>query len=299
MPWQHLLQSADPLPSDLPLGHWYQQLLARLGDASPFAQAVLGGRLAGTPGLAFLAGYQAALRALWPSAPRSLGALCVTENRSTRPADLSTRLDDGRLSGTKDFVTAGEAAAWLLVAARIEAPDARPQLAVAVLDRGAPGVALLARPALPLMPDIAHARLQLTAAQGQQLPGDGWDEYVKPFRSLEDLHVLSAMAAWLYGIGRDEPWPSSLSLSLRLLALLAGCAHLAGQPLRSATSHVLLAGLFEQFNGLRPEIDAAFAQGSSARAILWQRDCSILQLARASRDKRLQTAWQTLGLTPA
>ena len=45
-----------------------------------------------TPGLAFLVGYQAALRMLWPSAPLSLGALCATEQRSLRVADMQTRL---------------------------------------------------------------------------------------------------------------------------------------------------------------------------------------------------------------
>lgn len=34
-----------------------------------------------------------ALRALWPAAPEGLGALCVTEKRSVRPADLQTRLE--------------------------------------------------------------------------------------------------------------------------------------------------------------------------------------------------------------
>ena len=76
-----------------------------------------------TPGLAFLVGYQAALRMLWPSAPLSLGALCATEQRSLRVADMQTRLTDLRLSGRKDFVTAGDAADWLLIAARSE--DAR------------------------------------------------------------------------------------------------------------------------------------------------------------------------------
>ena len=26
---------------------------------------------------------------------------------------------------------------------------------------------------------------------------DGWDAYVKPFRSIEDVHVLTAVSAWL------------------------------------------------------------------------------------------------------
>ena len=60
------------------------------------------------------------------------------------------------------------------------------------------------------MPDIGHARLHLDNVLCELLPGDGWDSYVKPFRSIEDLHVLAAITAWLYGIGRDGGWPAAL-----------------------------------------------------------------------------------------
>ncbi|MGH8354083.1 MAG: acyl-CoA dehydrogenase, partial [Pseudomonas sp.] len=183
MPWQRLLKTADRLPVVPALDDWYAALLARLGEPpaglAPFELALLGGRLAATPGLAFLAGYQGALRALWPSAPTSLGALCVTENKSTRPADLRTRLEGLTLSGRKDFVTAAEAAAWLLVAARDEAAGAAPHLTLCVVYSGAPGVRIEALPALPLMPDIGHARLHREQAHCERLAGDGWEAYVK------------------------------------------------------------------------------------------------------------------------
>ena len=86
MPWTRLLESAERQPAAR-LEDWYASLLAACPEAAPFELAVRGGCRAATPGLAFLAGYQAALRKLWPSAPLSLGALCVTEQRSVRPAD--------------------------------------------------------------------------------------------------------------------------------------------------------------------------------------------------------------------
>ena len=61
MPWQSLLETRDRLPAG-PLDDWYAALLERAGDSSPFALAVLGGCLAATPGLAFLAGYQGAMK---------------------------------------------------------------------------------------------------------------------------------------------------------------------------------------------------------------------------------------------
>lgn len=287
MPWQRFLRPQSRLPA-ADLESWYASLLEQLGQAAPFELALLGGRLAATPGLAFLAGYQAALRALWPAAPWSLGALCVTENKSTRPADMATRITGLHLSGRKDFVTAAEAADWLLVAAREEAADAPPRLALGVVRNGDPGVRIEPLPSLPLMPDIGHARLHLQDAHCERLAGDGWDDYVKPFRSIEDCHVLSAVSAWLHGIGEECAWAETLQL--RLLALLAGCAEVARLSPRAPATHLLLAGLFAQFDSLRSELDGAFAKGPTHWAQLWQRDQGLLSIAVTARAKRLQSA---------
>src|SRR5690349_17327165 len=228
MPWHTLLKRRDRLPAQPDPGEGFAALLRELGTVTPFELAVAGGRLMATPGLAFLVGYQAALRMLWPSAPLSLGALCATEQRSLRAADMQTRLNDLRLSGRKDFVTAGDAADWLLVAARSEAPDADPRLSLAVIYRDEPGVRVEKLAPIPLMPDISHGRLYLDNAQCELRAVGGWDACVKPFRTLEDIYVLSAMTAWLHGVGQDCAWPPSLQL--RLLGLLAGCAETSRQP---------------------------------------------------------------------
>ncbi|OHC26225.1 MAG: acyl-CoA dehydrogenase [Pseudomonadales bacterium RIFCSPHIGHO2_02_FULL_60_43] len=293
MPWQQLLSPQARLPV-AGLEEWYASLLERIGHPAPLQLALLGGRLAATPGLAFLAGYQGALRALWPAAPWTLGALCVTENRSTRPADMATRIDALILDGRKDFVTAAEAADWLLVAAREEAGGAPVQLALGVVRNGAPGVQIETLPALPLMPDVSHGRLHLQGAQCERLAGDGWDDYVKPFRTLEDTHVLAALTAWLFGVGQESAWPQALQL--RLLGLLAGCAEVARQCPSAAGSHVMLAGLFAQFDSLRPDLDNAFAVGDAQWAQLWQRDKGLLAIAGSARSKRLQKAQAVLGI---
>lgn len=101
MSWQRLLGPLDRLPTEGSLEDWHAAALARADGLGTLERAVLGGRLAASPGLAFLAGYQAALRALWPAAPEGLGALCVTEKRSVRPADLQTRLEGLVLHGQR------------------------------------------------------------------------------------------------------------------------------------------------------------------------------------------------------
>ncbi|MFJ2712484.1 acyl-CoA dehydrogenase [Pseudomonas sp. NPDC087346] len=288
MSWPTLLESRERLPAVADLAEGFATLLHQLGSVTPFELAVAGGRRMATPGLAFLVGYQAALRMLWPSAPLSLGALCATEQRSLRPADMQTRLTDLRLSGRKDFVTAGDAADWLLIAARSEAPGETPRLSLAVVYPGEPGVRVEKLPALPLMPDVSHGRLYLDDAQCELLAGDGWDAYVKPFRSLEDLYVLSAMTAWLYGVAQDSDW--SQALQLRLLALLAGCAEVSRQAPNNPAGHVLLGGLFAQFDGLKPEVDQALAAGNPEWGAMWQRDQAVMQMAAGARAKRLAKA---------
>ncbi|WP_448106644.1 acyl-CoA dehydrogenase family protein [Pseudomonas azerbaijanoccidentalis] len=288
MPWQTLLKRRDRLPANPDLGEGFATLLEQLGSVTPFELAVAGGRLMATPGLAFLVGYQAALRMLWPSAPLSLGALCATEQRSLRPADMQTRLNGLRLSGRKDFVTAGDAADWLLVAARSEEPGEDPRLSLAVIYPDEPGVRVEQLPPIPLMPDISHGRLFLDNALCELLAGDGWDAYVKPFRTLEDIYVLSAMSAWLYGVGDDCAWPQSLQL--RLLALLAGCAEVSRQAPSHPAGHVLLGGLFAQFEMLKAEINEALAEGPSEWAVMWQRDQAVMDLAAGARGKRLAKA---------
>ena len=288
MPWQTLLNRRDRLPANPDLAEGFATLLQQLGTVTPFELAVLGGRLMATPGLAFLVGYQAALRMLWPSAPLSLGALCATEQRSLRPADMQTRLSGLRLSGRKDFVTAGHAADWLLVAARSEDPGADPRLSLAVIYRDEPGVRVEKLAPIPLMPDISHGRLFLDNALCELLAGDGWDAYVKPFRTLEDIYVLSAMTAWLYGVGQECDWPQGLQL--RLLGVLAGCAETSRQPPTHPAGHVLLGGLFAQFDGLKAEVSEALAGGPPEWATMWQRDQAVMELAAGARGKRLAKA---------
>ncbi|MDI3394254.1 acyl-CoA dehydrogenase family protein [Pseudomonas sp. V98_8] len=288
MPWQTLLKRHARLPANPDLGEGFATLLQQVGNVTPFELAVVGARMMATPGLAFLVGYQAALRMLWPSAPLSLGAMCATEQRSLRVADMQTRLHDLRLSGRKDFVTAGDAADWLLIAARSEQQGEAPRLSLAVVYPDEPGVRVEKLPPIPLMPDISHGRLFLDNALCELLAGDGWDAYVKPFRTLEDIYVLSAMTAWLYGVGQDSDWPQALQL--RLLALLAGCAEVSRHPPVSPAGHVLLGGLFAQFEGLKGEINAALADGPPQWAAMWQRDQAVMDLAAGARGKRLAKA---------
>lgn len=286
MPWNRLLGPLDRLPTGA-LPAWYAHLQDQANGLSTAQLAILGGRLAATPGLAFLAGYQAALRALWPEAPASLGAFCVTERRSVRPADLTTRFHEGRLSGCKDFVTGGGEADWFLVAARSEPEGESVRISLCSVASDTSGVTVEALPPLPIATDIPHARLLLDGAEAQALPGDGWDDYAKPFRTLEDIHVLLALSAWLYGVSLECRWPQGLRL--KLAGVLAAGSEVARLDPREAATHLLLGGVFAQFESLQAELDFAL-NGAGEWAALWRRDRGLLKIAGSARQKRLEQA---------
>ena len=293
MPWKRLIGPLQPVAATSGLRDWYRGVCNGAPSTDAFSQAVYGGRLATTPGLAFLAGYQAALRALWPDAPPGLGALCTTERRKLRPADMTTRCENGQLSGSKDFVTTGDAAQWLLVSAREEGAGESPRLGLFVIESAGVGVSLVAGPDLPIVPDIAHGKLSLEQAAGRRLPGDGWSEYVKPFRTHEDLHVLAALTAWLYGIALPEQWPRPLAL--RLLGVLAAAAEVARQPANEPATHLLLAALLEQFAALQPEVDRALMESQGSWNAMWKRDRAVLGIARDAQARRLEQAITALA----
>lgn len=292
MAWQSLLIPLPARPAES-LDGWFAALETECVQAGPFTLAVLGGRRAPTPGLAFLAGYQAALRALWPASPQGLGALCATERRQLRPAEMQTRLHGLQLIGEKDYVTAGTAAQWLLVPAREEAEGEAPRLCLCVAHVGDPGVTLQAAAPLSIVPDVPHARLLLERAPCERLAGDGWRDYVKPFRSHEDIHVQAALAAWLFGQATSHRWPRDLTL--RLVALLGGLAEAARQPANAPSTHLLLGGLEAQRRALEPDIEQALRETAPQASTLWQRDRAILGLASAARARRLEQAVQALG----
>ena len=75
-----------------------EALLGTDGAASPLTAAIRGAAATSSVGGAFLAGYQAALRALVPDLPDGLVALCATEEGGAHPRAIATLLTlDGEI----------------------------------------------------------------------------------------------------------------------------------------------------------------------------------------------------------
>lgn len=279
-------------------------------SGDPVRDALHGGLAAGNLALAFAAGYQAALRLLLPARlpPEAFAALLLSEGRRQRPEELATRLqaraDGFVLDGEKSWLTGGEHADILLVVARSDArneadvaraADAPVPAVLVLLPRATPGVTLEARADVPVLHELPHARARFAdvpVAAAQVLPGDGWRDYGKPFRSCEDICVSLAFAACLFAQGRREGWPETL------LATLAGCvlrlADLARMPTGDAHTHLLLAAAEQELAAAALQVDARIAGSETPFSHDWRANRGFLMLAAPARAKRLQKAMAIL-----
>jgi acyl-CoA dehydrogenase len=305
-----LLHSPQPAPTPVPdLAAWWPQWQALQSTAeSPAALALHSGHTADRVAWAFAGGYQAALRALLPSLQGpELAALCVTEATGNRPRDIQTRVvpqPDGtlRIDGAKRWTTLGPNSATLLVAGvwspgGSAAPSSRPELRVVQVHSAMPGVELQAMPPTRFVPEVPHASVLLREVRvpaSALLAGDGYERYVKPFRTVEDIHVMLAVGAYLLRESRSRGWPAAFAE--RLVAQLALLSVLAEEDPSAAPTHLALAGvlrvleqLFAESDGLWPAADAG-----DAAADRWRRDTPLLQVAGAARSQRATRAWQSL-----
>jgi alkylation response protein AidB-like acyl-CoA dehydrogenase len=256
---------------------------------TPVERAVVGGARADRAGYAFAIGYTAALEAL-AGEPRA--AFCVTEDGGNHPRAIETRLVDGRVTGTKRWATLADRAAHLLVVARDGTdPSGRPRLRVVRVPRDAPGVTLELS-AAAFVPEIAHARVTLDGAAGEVLPGDGYADYVKPFRTVEDIHVHAALVGYWFGVARQHGFAHALIERLAMTA--AALVALAAEDARAPASHVALGGALAASAALVGELEAAWASAPDEEWTRWQRDRAILQVAGKARDQRLARAWEAL-----
>ena len=176
----------------------------------PADLALVGGLKSERLAWAFASGYQAALRAAVPRLPADEpAALCVTEARGGHPRAIEAtlrRAEDGRLlaSGQKTTVTLGPLAKHVVVVLREgDQPNGRPALRAAVIPTDRPGVSVSEGAPLPFAPELPHGALTLDNVEvfpDELLPGDAYEGLVRPFRTIEDLHVLAATLGFLLSL---------------------------------------------------------------------------------------------------
>ena len=295
-----LSASATPQPIDGVEVWWQRHRDATADYQSPIERAIAGGFAADRPAYAFASGYQEALRQLLPDETGRRLALCATEVGGNSPKHISTTLDadgDGfRLTGSKAYVTLGTYAEQLLVFAVVGVDAAgRNRLAMVRVPADRAGVAVEALGPTPFVPEIPHARLRLDGVRveaTERFDGDGYTRYLKPFRTVEDVHVYAAVLAWLVQVGRRNSWPQTVLAEL--CALLAACATVARSDETSGAVHVALGGLILAAKRLLAESAALWESVDDPTRAMWRRDGVLLDVATKARERRFEVAWQRL-----
>ncbi len=299
-----LLRGPVGVPPCESVAQWWprhREIADSAGDQ--FSRAILGGFASDRVGWAFASGYQAALRALFRDAPgECICALCVTELDGNSPKAIkSTLRKEGStwvLNGAKRWTTLGPDGALFYVAARDEAASGnRAAIKLVRIPSGTHGLIVQDMPPTKFVPEVPHAQLQfvnLKLAQGDFLHGDGYTDYVKPFRTVEDIYVNAAVLAYLLREARRLAWPrewaESCVSNLYTLQILA-----AESPSAPAT-HVALAGTLGYAADLLAQADENWDRTpGDAAAGRWTRDRALFSVAAKARAARTERAWQSLA----
>ncbi|MEU6186615.1 acyl-CoA dehydrogenase family protein [Nocardia sp. NPDC047038] len=293
-----LTEPVAAAPLDDVAAAWTRHRVAANRFEQPVEVSIAGGFGADRLGFAFLSGYQEALRTLIPDLPDDeLVAMCATEEGGGHPAAIRTTLTerDGvwLLDGTKSFATMGSYARQLVVIASVgTAPDGRNRLRACTVETGEPGVRLTDHPALSFAPEVPHASVVLTGVPALPLPGDGYLDYLKPFRTIEDIHVLAATLGWLVRVARVSQWPRASRQ--RLLTLVAAVRGLDIDAPGAAGVHIALGGVFDSFGDVLAELEPLWQSADPVTRQRWERDRPLLATAGRVRAQRLTAAWRAV-----
>jgi acyl-CoA dehydrogenase len=258
-------------------------------------RAAAGGFVADRLGIAFVAGYRAALQRLDPALSRA--SLCATEEGGAHPRAIRSRLEpsDGGfvLSGTKTFATLASRARTLLVVASVGESEGKNRLRVARIPADRAGVTIRDRAPVPFAPEIPHAEVVFETVRveaDEVLEGDGYERVLKPFRTHEDAHVLASALGYLVQIARRfGPDEAQVEDALATLASLRDVS--ARDPLAPST-HLVLAGALMAAD--RVAASADFGKADEATRTRWERDRPLLAVAGTARGKRREAAWRAL-----
>lgn len=293
------LLAARPPAADSLTAWWAATATARGHHALPVERALVGGAHADRIGYAFASGYSEALRALVPNLD-GIAALCVTESGGNHPRAIETKLvpvatGGYELSGHKKWATVGSLAHSLLVCASTGTDEGGVnRLRMVRVTASAPGVTITPSTA-PFVPEIPHAEITLdrvAISEADLLPGDGYADYVKPFRTVEDIHVHAALLGYLIGVAQRHSF--ARDAIERLLALATTTRAVALADAKDPATHVALAGLFSLVHREVAALEAAWSAAPDEEWQRWQRDRALLQVAGKAREARRDKAWSLL-----
>src|SRR5207237_7066641 len=119
------------------------------------------------------------------------------------------------------------------------------------------------------------------------LEGDGYERFLKPFRTIEDIHVISAWLGHVVRLVRAHG--ESRELAERALSTLASLRTIGSESPSDPETHIVLAGVLAQAGELAGTV--TLAKADEAVRTRWQRDLPLLAVAGTARNLRREAAW--------
>lgn len=269
------------------------------GPAATVECAALLGGLTSVPAFAFAAGYQSALRCMFPFIEGRLASFCVTEKNGASPSAIETKIESsgGRylLTGDKSFATMALESDLFLVCAFDRIDDAGiKNLRLASVEKKSSGVAV--NPfELPFAREVSHAAVSFTRVElplESILPGDGYARYVKPFRTVEDIHLFAAFAGFLFARGIEMGWPKTLLE--KCAAVLSALLGLSGSEPDLPETVIAVSGIKEFFDSILQEAALYGISKDFTEEERWKGDSKLFSVAGKIRRKRTDRGWESL-----
>jgi len=272
---------------------------------APVDRAAAGGFVSDCAAFAFAAGYCSALQRLVPALPQNaIVCFCITEEGGGHPRAIQSELapsekDGGQtktftLNGKKKYVTcATEADLFLAAASDGMRDDGKNNIRMLMIESLRPGIRILPMKDVRLVPEISHGEIIFTDVavfESDLLPGDGYTDYIKPFRTIEDLHVTAAILGYLFKNACAYGWGREMKESI--LGRIVSVRSLAMSSPTAAAVHIVTGDALKQvrdlFNHLEPFWEKVGGEAKQA----WDRDKILMNIADKARTRRLQSAWE-------
>ena len=288
-------------PSSFPTFEKWQKFIKKNNQnwANPVDKAISEGFLSDRIAYAFYAGIQAAFYYLLPELEKdTVLGFCVSEQHGSHPGKIKTILkkipnsEMWCINGQKQFVSCALYADQLLVAAS-KGTDNKNQniLKVVLLKSNIKGLKIKPMDNIPFIPEISHGIItfdNVIIDKSQILLEDGYKNYIKPFRTIEDICIYAAFSGYLFKAACKFRW--SKKIKEQILFLLTGIRSISFFDFKDPAVHIILGGFEYQLNNLIQELSSHWNQEDKEH-IRWYRDYTVFNIAKNTKAKRLAAAW--------
>ena len=135
---------------------------------------------------------------------------------------------------------------------------------------------------------MPYLKIQGFITQNQKNPRT-WVNYIKPFRTIEDLHVTAAISGYLFRIACQYDWDREIKQTI--LCLIVTIKTLALSDPGAPAVHILTGDVLSRARELIQRIDPCWEAVDKDTRDAWNRDKALMDIAGKARLRRLETAW--------